>query len=158
MFECGFEARRLILSTHNNHSSHCKLCNVCGADGGARRVDERRDMRRFLSLVGGSQHNGFGICVNVVTNMNGSCHVLRRTRRLLSGKMSIGVNCVRARKHTNASTVLRKLPIIPHHGVFCGKGRLRRVSLSTVVRVRPRVMIISRLTRAGIRNDQGRGH
>lgn len=119
---------------------------------------ERRDMRRFLSLVGESRQNGFGVCVNVVTNIKGSCHVLRRTRRLLRGKISIRVNCIRARKHIKARTVLRKLPIVSQHGVFCGKGRLRRVSLSAVVHVRPRVIVISRLTRAGIRNDLGRGH
>lgn len=115
-------------------------------------------MRRFLSLVGHSQHKGFGVCVKVVTNMKGDCHVLRRTRRVLRGNMSMRVNCVRARKHTKAITVLRKLPIVSQGGVFCGNGRIRRVSLSTVLRLRPRLIVMSRLTRAGVRNDQGRGH
>lgn len=121
-------------------------------------VSQRRDMRRFLSLLGGSHHNGFGVCVNVVTNMNGSCQVLSSTRRLLRDNVSIGVNCVRARKEIRARTLIRKLPIVPHHGVFCGKGRVRRVSLRSVLDVRPRIIVISRLTRAGIRNDGGRGH
>lgn len=121
-------------------------------------VSERRDIRRFLSLVGGSHQKGFGICVKVVTNINGDCHVLRRTRSLLSGKMSIRVKCVRARKHTKARTLVRNLPLVPQQGVFCGKGRLRRVSLRAVVHIRPRVIVMSRLTRAGIRNDLGRGH
>lgn len=115
-------------------------------------------MPRFLSLVHHSHHNGFGMCVNVVTNIKGACQVLRRTRRVVSGNVSMRVKCIRARKHTNARTRLRKLPMVPHGGVFCGKGRLRRVSLRAVLRLRPRLIIMSRLTRAGIRKYHGGGH
>lgn len=92
-----------------------------------------------------------GVFFKCTTNMNGACTVLRTTRVTGRRKVSIMTNCVRPRTHPGATTLLGNLRILPAERILCGNVVLGRFSVSVTLGEGPRLVLISRLTRAGTR-------